>query len=271
MKRMICSFAALIVFAALMIGCGVKKEVGEEDNRTLKNAGSTPVVATEPNLSGFGTVNAVSEPGGVRGFLNDQHILHGDIYLKDDKVFINIVGLNDNVRKLLAEQYAPDSYQLVNVSHSIEELEEAQKKLSESDLYRTQNLYGSGIDVIKNKIVITMPSASEAEAKPVIGKLIDPDLISYDIQAISEKPEYEGTIVSIDTTNHHILILEDGQEEPSIYFGFNEHSEIVDAQGSPIAFDDLMEQQKVRVWSAGMINESFPAQGTARRLELAEG
>lgn len=219
-------------------------------------------------IEGTGTIDASSAPGEVRSFLEEHQLANGDIYLKDGKIYINLVELNDETSRLLADRYKAGTYALVHVAHSIEELEAAQQSLTDNDLYDELNMYASSLDVTKNKIVITMPESSEAHAKPEIEKLIDPDLLAYDIQLMSEKPEYMGTIVKLDAYAHRILLLVDGEEEPSIFFGFDEHSEMATADGSPITFDDLKVQQEVRVWSTGMINDSLPAQATAKKLEL---
>ncbi|RAP75859.1 hypothetical protein [Paenibacillus montanisoli] len=276
MKRQLLFNLLLVSLAVLVVSCDPRMETsGSNDEPSTTSlsgdSGNAPQVDTaDRNPAGTGTINAAAEPGGVRGFLDEQQIANGDIYLKDGKVYINIVGLNDEIRQLLADQYAAGTYQLVHVAHSIEELEEAQQKLSDRELYRTLNLYGSNIDVIKNKLIISMPDTSEAKAKPEIERLIDPALITYDIQALSEKAEFVGTIVKIDPSHRQILILEEGKEEPSILFGFGEHSEIVNAQGAPITFEDLKEQQEVRLWSTGMFNDSLPVQTSARRLELID-
>jgi hypothetical protein len=74
--------------------------------------------------------------------------------------------------------------------------------------------------------------------------------------------------VKIDSVTRRILILVDGEKEPSIYFSFNEKSEMFNKIGSPITFDDLEEQQKLRLWAAGDIATSMPAYAMSRRLEL---
>ena len=56
-----------------------------------------------------------------------------------------------------------------------------------------------------------MPDTSEVEAKSEIEKLVNPDLLAYDIQKASEKTEYNETIVNINSLNHRILILVDGK------------------------------------------------------------
>ncbi|REE69641.1 hypothetical protein A8990_13238 [Paenibacillus taihuensis] len=99
----------------------------------------------------------------------------------------------------------------VRVTHSIEEMEAAQDKLFNQGLLSSLNLYSTSIDVINNKIVFSMPDSSEAEAKPEIEKLIDPSLIVYDIQKLSEKPDVVGSIAKIDNESHRILAGGDPQ------------------------------------------------------------
>lgn len=272
MKRSLLRLILLSLLALSITGCGTQLETssyGKDTHSNSSGSGSNSGAGeVDLNILGTGTINPMMAPGEVRSFLEENHIANGDIYLKEGKVYINIVGLNDETSRLLADQYKGGTYKTVNVTHSIQELEAAQQQLRNHDLYSKLNLYGSSLDVIKNRIIITMPDTSEAKAKPKIEKLVNPDLLDYDIQKASEKPEYNGTIVKIDSLNHRVLILVDGEKEPSIYFSFNEKSEMFNTIGSPITFDDLKEQQKVRLWAAGDIAISMPAYAMSRRLEL---
>ena len=273
MKRSFLRLLLLSLLALSITGCGSRQVTSSNSKDTPSNSisgsrSTAGVGELGPNIVGTGTINPMTAPGDVRSFLEENHIANGDIYVKEGKVFINIVGLNDETSRLLADQYKTGTYQTVDVAHSIQELEAAQQKLTDLDLYSKLNLYGSSLDVIKNRIIIMMPDTSEVEAKSEIEKLVNPDLLAYDIQKASEKPEYNGTIVKIDSLNHRILILVDGEKEPSIYFSFNEHSEMVSTNGLLITFDDLKVKQEVHLWSTGTINESMPAQAMARKLEL---
>ncbi|SDW21410.1 DUF3221 domain-containing protein [Paenibacillus sp. CF384] len=262
MKRMTIT---VLLAVLLLTGCGPRME--PSDNVQGGNDNNI-VQVTDNEVKGSGTIDPVSEPGEVRGFLQDHQIANGDIYLKDGLLYINLVKPTENGEKLLADRYKSGTYKTVRVTHSIEELQAAQDKLGDQDLFSRLNLYSTSIDVIKNKITISMPDSSEAEAKPEIEKLIDPNLIEYDIQKLSETPDVVGTISKIDNESHRILVLEEGKTEPSYWFSFNDHSEMVDSTGGSVTFDDLKEKGKVRVWINGAVMDSFPGQAGTRRLEL---
>jgi hypothetical protein len=215
-----------------------------------------------------GTTNPLSDPGQVRAFLESKDIPHGDIYLQDGLLYINVVGLTEEIEHIIAEKYSAETYKTVDVTYTLKELEAAQQTLFDQKLYQKLNMYSSGIDVIKNKLTISMPDSSETEAKPEIEKLIDPDMISYDIQPLSAKPDVVGIIVEVDTAGNRILILADGEEEPGYYFSFSEHSELFNEAGEQIVYDDLKEKQKVRLWFGGAVATSLPAQAMTRRLEI---
>ncbi|MBP3967394.1 DUF3221 domain-containing protein [Paenibacillus lignilyticus] len=261
MKRMTITLLAVI----LLTGCGRQMEPSGNVQGGYAN---NTVQVTDNEVKGSGTIDPLSEPGEVRSFLQDNQIPNGDIYLKDGLLYINLVKPTESGERLLADRYKTGTYKTVRVTHSIEELQAAQDKLGNQDLFARLNLYSTSIDVIKNKITITMPDSSEAEAKPEIEKLIDPILIEYDIQELSEKPDVVGSISKIDNESHRILVLEDGKTEPSYWFSFNNHSELVDSAGHAVTFDDLKEKGKVRVWINGAVEDSFPAQAGTRRLEL---
>ncbi|SFJ16789.1 hypothetical protein SAMN02799624_03558 [Paenibacillus sp. UNC496MF] len=229
----------IIVLAVILLtGCGRQTEPSR--NAQGGDANHT-VQVTEHEASGSGTIDPLSEPGGVRSFLHDNQIPNGDIYLKDGLLNINLVKPTERGERLLAGRYKTGTYRTVRVTHSIAELQAAQDKLGNPELFGRLNLYSTDIDVIKNKISITMPDSSEADAKPAIEKWIDPRLIDYDIQKLSEKPNVVGSIMKIDNESHRILVLEDGKTEPSYWFSFNKHSEMVDGTGGSITFDDLKE------------------------------
>lgn len=267
MRRSLLFVLLLGLLVPLAAGCGARDEAG---------SGSSEPGASAPSLAarkaaGTGTVNPLDNPAEVRGFLDAQGIVHGDIYLQDGLLYINVVGLNDEVERTLAERYAEGTYRTVDVVYSLKQLEEAQQKLADAGLYRKLNLYATGIDVIHNRVTVQLPDSSESAARVEIAKLIDPDMVEYQIDELSPVPHVVGTIVELDPEARRILVLEDGKTEPSYYFGFSEFSELADSGGEPIAFEDLSKGAKVRVWIGGAVNESMPAQATARRLELAGG
>jgi len=208
------------------------------------------------------------EPGAARDFLARENIKNGDIYLGDGGLLhINIVGLNDEIKQRFSDAFPEADYRLVDVTYTHEELEAAQAALSEHDLHRKLNLYASSIDVIGNRLVITMPDSSDgAQAK--IERVVDPAMVVYQVEPLGE-PHVTGTIHEIDKKGERILILEDGQEQPTYWVSFNEFSVMVRADGGSVTFADLLAERKVRVWTTGMVLESMPAQATARKLELA--
>lgn len=261
MKRLCWCLAILALLALPILGCGTRIA---PDRTTGSVNGPT---ASDPPPAGKGTIDATAEPAEARQFLAEHGIASGDIFLQDGKVYLNIVGLNDSTKRLLADHYLAGTYRTVNVAHSIEELQAAQEKLT-SDVFTQLNLYSSGIDVIRNKITIEMPEESAAQAKQAIEKLIDPDLIIYDIQPLADKDAYVGKIVKLDSGQQRILLLVDGEKEPSIYFRISDRSIVANVAGDKIAFADLKKGQRVRAWAAGGIDDSMPAQAGARKVEL---
>ncbi len=261
---------SIILVVLLLSGCGAPKNASIEGNKSqpslMSNSVETPVQQPIQDTVADGKRNPLVDPGQVREFLGVKNIPHGDIFLQDNVLYINIVELNEEIESLIAAAYIAGSYKTVNVAFTLKELETVQQKLSDHELHAKLGLYSSGIDVIGNKVTISMPDTIEAKAKLEIEKLVDPDMISYDIQLLNEKPDVVGTIVKLE--QNRILILEDGEEEPGYYFSFSKYSEMLNEDGGEITFTDLQEKQKVRLWFAGAVMTSLPAHATARRLEL---
>lgn len=210
-----------------------------------------------------------SDPEAVKAFLSAQKIPNGDIYLQDNKVHINIVGLNSQIEQRFAQTFAAGTYDLHDVKYSMQELLAAQELLHKQELYQKLNLYGSGVDTIGNKVTITIPSDYAETAILEIEKWIDPNMLTYDISELGE-PHVVGEIVDIDPEQKkRILILEPGMEDPSYWFSFNHKSTMFNEAGESISFKDLKVGQQVELWSTGMVEESFPALASVRRLELA--
>ncbi|WP_339315312.1 hypothetical protein [Paenibacillus sp. FSL R10-2734] len=216
-----------------------------------------------------GKVLNSSDPEVVKAFLSAQKIPNGDIYLQDNKIHINIVGLNAQIEQSFAQTFTAGTYELHEVKYTMQELLAAQELLHEHELYQKLNLYGSGVDTIGNKLTITIPSDYAEAAKLEIDKWIDPSMLTYDISEIGD-PHVVGQIVDIDTKQaKRILILEPGKEDPSYWFSFNLKSEMFNEAGESISFKDLKVGQQVKLWNTGMVEESFPALASVRRLELA--
>ncbi|MCL6604797.1 MAG: YobA family protein [Paenibacillus sp.] len=250
-------WVGLTLAVLLLNGCGEKPK-GNVDSNTAATVTSTPI-----------KTNPLADPGEIRTFLSNKGVPNGDIYLQDEKVHVNIVGLNEEIQNVFAERYVADTYVLHNVEYTIQELEAAQKLLEEHNLYLKQNVYGSSIDVIGNRLAITMPDSSETTAKPEIEKLIDPNMVSYTIEKLGQ-PHVVGEIVEVESINNHlrILILEPGKDVPTYWFSFNDRSELYNEAEKEIHLSDLEKGQQVKLWGTGTVLESLPAQATVRRLEV---
>lgn len=171
----------LLLAAVILGGCGAKPET--------KGA--------EPSSQLFVDYRGHSDPGEIRAFLAAKNIPNGDIYLKDGLLHVNVVRLNKDIEAAFAEVFSPNTYKLINVTYTIQELEAAQQMLFDKQVYKELNIYASGIDVMANRITITLPDTSEAAAKKEIQKLINPGMLSYDIQKLGEAFVL-GKIVEID-------------------------------------------------------------------------
>ncbi|UQZ36588.1 hypothetical protein C2I18_25450 [Paenibacillus sp. PK3_47] len=137
-------------------------------------------------------------------------------------------------------------------------------------MHQRLDLYGAWIDVIQNKIGVTMPDDNAAKIQDELEQLIDPGMLHYDVSKIGE-PHVTGEIVEIETgERNRILILEPGQEHPSYWFSIGDRAKMYDAEGLSIAIADLQKGQHVKLWSTGTVEESFPALASLRRLELDE-
>ncbi len=210
----------------------------------------------------------LANPNDVRHFLADEAIANGDIYLEDNKVHINVVGLGREVTERFAGKFTPTSYVLHNVTYTAGELDSAYTLLSDRELFNQLNLYGSWIDVKQNKIGISVPDDYLASARKVLEQQIDPGMLSYEVRELRE-PHVTGTIVQLEADPvKRILILEPGKEDPTYWFTINKRSELYDPQGQKAGWTDLKPGQQVHLWSTGMVEDSLPAQATLRRLEL---
>lgn len=247
--------AVLAGTIALVAACGNKPtaEPLQEEPASVQAAGA---------VSG-----AMLEPGIAREFLARENIPNGDIYLGEGGLLhVNIVELDDAVRKRFEEAFPGAAYRLVDVAHTHMELEAAQAALTEHGLYRKLNLYSSSIDVIGNHLEITMPDSSDG-AQAEIERHIDPDLIAYHLEPLGE-PQIVGTVHEIDAAQERLLILEQDEEHPTYWVSFYEYSVVSANAGEPVTFADYRIGQQVRVWTTGMVLESMPAQATIRKLEL---
>lgn len=272
MHKMISRWIWTSVVILLIGGCSANQPLSKELAPTpTKGIDSENISTATPGTVDTGSQNVLhsSDPGEIKAFLSSQKIPNGDIYLENDKVHINIVGLTSEIEQRFAKAFAEGTYVLHDVKYTMQELLAAQDLLNEQKLYQKLNLYSSGVDTIGNKVTISIPSDYAEAAKLEIEKWLDPDMLVYDISELGE-PHVIGEIARIDSEqSKRILILEPGNEEPSYWFSFNERSEMLNEAGATIQFKDLKVGQQVKLWSTGMVLESFPAQASVRRMELA--
>lgn len=256
---------------ALTAGYGARPE----DGMSGAGADNPPVAvgpqATEtlkPQAEETGeTMKRISEPGQFKAFLAKQNIPNGDIYLQDGLVHVNVVGLNGEIEARFAEAFAEDTYVLHDVVYSIEQLRDIQQKIIDEDLHSELNLYATGVDVIGNKVMIEVPEESAEAATARLEQRFGPDMLQLNVQELGP-PAVVGKIVEVDAARKSILILEPDEETPTYWFTILEKSRLLDAAGEEITFADLAVSQRVKLWIAGGVNTSLPAQAGARRLEL---
>lgn len=271
MRKRIGSWIVIAVVILFISGCS-------EDQQSYKEPAPAAAITANPDILATASAEIEdpeaekvlysSDPEAVKAFLSAQKIPNGDIYLQDNKVHINIVGLSKQIEHRFAQTFAAGTYELHDVKYSMQELLAAQELLHKQELYQKLNLYGSGVDTIGNKVTITIPSDYAEPAILEIEKWIDPDMLTYDISELGE-PHVIGQIVQIDTKQaKRILILEPGMEDPSYWFSINQKSTMFNEAGESISFKDLKVGQQVELWSTGTVNESFPALASVRRLEL---
>lgn len=274
-RRMAYLAIGLFAGAVIAAGCGSDEPVDCQAGGTAAN-GSAMTSSCSPPAGGAqvgtGTVDAFAEPVQARQLLEDNGIANGDIYLQDGRLFINIVGLDeaDAAKALFASVFRPDSYVLVDAVFTHNELLAEQERLSEEGLYQSLNLYGSSVDVINNRVVVTLPDDAEDAAREAFAGQLGSGLVALDVQELGE-PHVSGEIVQTEAVDgrFRILILEEGQENPSYWFTFTDASESFDADGAALDPKTLEQGMKVDLWSTGTVLESFPAQATVRRLEVA--
>lgn len=255
--------ALLVITAALLAGCGSKLK---EENPPQPNnqQGSEP--AAPDQGSGSTVQPADADPVAVRTFLSSNDIKNGDIYLQGGKLHINIVGLTPEIEQQVAEQFTAGSYELHDVKYTIQELEQAQHTLMDQGLL-TEYGISSSIDVIENELDITIPEEKKAGISK-IEQAVGRELVNIQIDVMQE-PHIVGVIVSIDPSGKQLLIQEDGSAEPNFTMAVQEDSQLVTADGKQAGISAFAAGDRVQIWHTGAINESFPAQGSIRRMALA--
>lgn len=265
----ISGFIVLILFIG---GCGEDAEMGSVSGRdapasTVQTAAPGSGEISDSGTSSSGSAQITADPEAIKRFLSEGKIPNGDIYLDGSTVHVNIAGLSPGIERSFAAEFTDGSYVLHDVKYTSQQLEAAYRLLDQ-DVHRRLDLYGSWIDVIQNKIGITMPDDNAAKVREELEKLIDPEMLKYDVSKIG-KPHVTGEIAEIETGERkRILILEPGQEHPSYWFSISSRAKMYDSEGNIIKLSDLQKGQKVKLWSTGAVEDSFPALASLRRLEL---
>ncbi|AIQ52623.1 DUF3221 domain-containing protein [Paenibacillus sp. FSL R7-0331] len=253
---------SLGLLSLLLTGCGAEEAVND--------SGTSPAASHTPAPSQGAAELIAADPEKVQLILADENIINGDIFLENNQVHINIVGLNSEVEALFAGKFASGSYRLHDVGYSAGELEAAQNMLAKENLYKELNLYGSWIDVRLNKINVSVPDDYAEAARETLEQRIDPGMLTLEVQELGE-PSVTGTIVEVRSEPvTSILILEPGKQDPTYWFSFNDRSELYDAAGQRSKASGLKQGQQVHIWGTGTVQDSMPAQGTVRRVELIE-
>jgi len=250
----------LVLVVVMLAACGAKEtkvEGGKAEPDTNVTGDGSNTAPLE---------QAAADPDLIKSYLKESSLTHGDIYLDGSIVHVNIVGLTPEVTSAFEKRFVPSTFRLHNVRFSIDELSQAQDKLHEQDLYKKLNLYSSGVDVINNRVTISMPDDA-ADKVEEIEKVVNKELISYEFVALGN-PHIIGSIAEVDAAGKRILVHEDGEENPNLWFSFNEFSKLSREDGSNLSFDDFKKGQRIKGWTTGMVMDSFPAQGTARKMIL---
>jgi len=257
-------FSALALLALTVTACGAKGQLKDSGQGQL--ASSSTGTTSPTDLESPAAELRTADPDSMNAFLREEKFKNGDIYLEGSVVHVNIVDLTPKIAAAFEATFIPSSYRLHNVRYSIEQLREAQDTLRENELYTKLNLYSSGLDVINNQIKITLPDDA-ADKIDEIEKIVDKKLVTYDFVPLGD-PQVVGKIVQIDGEQKRILVHEDGQEKPNIWFSFNSFSSLSSEEGQSITFTDFKLEQRVQAWTTGMVLESFPSQAMARKIVL---
>jgi len=257
-------FSALALLALTVTACGAKGQLKDSGPGQLASSSTGTTSPTNGEIPAAELRTA--DPDSINAFLQEEKLKNGDIYLEESVVHVNIVDLTPKITAAFEATFTPSSYRLHNVRYSIEQLREAQDALRENELYTKLNLYGSSLDVINNQIKLTLPDDA-ADKIDEIETIVDKKFLTYDFVPL-EEPQVVGKIVQIDGEQKRVLVHEDGQEKPNIWFSFNSFSNLSGEDGQSITFTDFKLEQRVQAWTTGMVLESFPSQATARKIVL---
>lgn len=257
-KRMVIAVISIIVLAIVILGgCG-----SGELNGSSIGTGTDKVPPSEL-VDPF----VFNNPGELRLFLNKNNIPNGDIYKQEGKIYINLVKGNEEIKQFIRD-YSNLKYELLfsDVKFTHTQLELAQNTIYAQQLHEKVNIYSSSIDVINNRLIINLPSSSEDKLH-LIEDVVHPEMIEYDIQTL-EEAHIVGTITDVDAQQGRVLIVNESNHSDEIWFGFDEHSIIVDTHHKALSFEELKIGDKVKAWSTGILLDSMPQQGTARKIKL---
>jgi len=256
--------SALALLAFTITACGAKEQL--KDSGSVQLATSSTGTAKPTDGESPVAELRTADPDSINAFLREEKLKNGDIYLEGSVVHVNIVDLTPKITAAFEAAFTPSSYRLHNVRYSIEELREAQDTLRKNELYTKLNLYGSSLDVINNQITITLPDDA-ADKIDEIETIVDKKFLTYDFVPLGE-PQVVGKIAQIDSEQKRILVHEDGQEKPNMWFSFNSFSNLSGEDGQSITFTDFKLEQRLKAWTTGLVAESFPSQATARKIVL---
>jgi hypothetical protein len=241
-----------ILAAIFVAGCGTTEE--------------TNSLASQPSDELI-EARTFSDPGELRLFLQENKIPNGDFYLKDGKFVINLVnGNGENKQLIRGHSELPNELQFEEVQFTHDQLENAQKLLIEEEFHQVLNIYSSSIDVMNNKLIISLPSSSEDKIS-IIEEVINPELIDFQIQSLGEA-DILGKVIKINLDNESILIESQPDKEFQIWFSFDNHSVITNKNNEEVLFDDLKVGDLVEGWHTGNVLHSNPQQTTARKVVL---
>ncbi|TYP70575.1 DUF3221 domain-containing protein [Paenibacillus methanolicus] len=256
--------AAALLASVLLAGCGAKSSTGDEQ----------PIEGEQPAQSSTSSDRGAAQnaspvpadPEKAKAFLAEASFKNGDIYLDGGNVHINVVGLDADIERQFSARFTAGSYALHDVDFSIQQLEEAQQALHDADPDNELGIYGTSVDVIGNRLEITLPEEA-ADSVARIEKIVGKEIADIQVMPLGE-PQIKATIAEIDAQSSRILVQEQGSAEPNYWFSFDDRSLLVDGQGAAVRFDDFQVGQSVRIWTTGIIQDSFPAQGVIRKIAI---
>ncbi|MFD2611594.1 hypothetical protein [Paenibacillus gansuensis] len=95
-------------------------------------AGKEVTLRTLTSLDGLSRIDATADPGAVQHFLKDNRIPNGDIFLKEGKLHINVVGLTPATEAIFERSFNRGTFILHDVIYTVEQLRQAQDAFGRS-------------------------------------------------------------------------------------------------------------------------------------------